>query len=69
MIPITGDCRAAVCARSYFFSRDTGASTAFLRTLAMPFWQDFMVLYPSLLATIWPFFAFRRKRNSPPLSV
>ena len=52
----------------FYSSFTTGASTEFFCTLAIPFLHLAIVVYPSLTAMICPFFAFRRKRNSPPLS-
>ena len=52
-----------------YSSTTTAASGAFLRMDSMPFLQPDLEVYPSPVAMISPFLAFRRKRNSPALSV
>ena len=52
-----------------YSASSTLASGAFLRTLSTPFLQDAFALYPSEERMISPLRAFRRKRNSPALSV
>ena len=52
-----------------YSSTTMAASGAFLRMDSMPFLQPDLEVYPSPVAMISPFLAFRRKRNSPALSV
>ena len=52
----------------HYSCSSTGASGAFFFTDSTPFWQEVLLLYPSLARMGSPFAAFRRKRNSPALS-
>ena len=61
--------RVLFSSHNNYSASSTLASGAFLRTLSTPFLQDAFALYPSEERMISPLRAFRRKRNSPALSV